>query len=895
MILQLEYSEKPVYPVAAALIPGASAHDWLVEIDRWGLSFRQWEGYILPESQQSVRPAALLVVFNNRDLARSLDLKNPYAVVAERLFIPLYTRLTPEIQPDEWSRLLNWHVQVLHPQIGLVGFQQRERLDPLLLLAEAQATAADWSRAQAGLAPRPPLQRIEVLPPTPEQLLNTLKDDLDTKPLQDIPKEEEDRPTALQQLLDQAKKGLYKNSLSALNKVNNALPEPEQYLASGWMKSLHDWLTRNLEELEKRRHNELERLLQLFDKNSDEALKYAIPLDNAYANRGTAPPGWELSARDTNFNLKQLGGGQASDAWEVGNFYYDLQAKYHAAAHEAIARSDFRRAAYIYAHLLGNFHLAANVLKQGSHFREAAVLYKEHLNSPQAAAECLESGGFLSEAAELYETLARHEKAGDLYQQAGQPEQALAQYQKSLDAALQGRDFLDAARLAKDKLREPERAQAILLDGWQHNTKAEACLKQYFRQVLDREPEQARQRLLELYEKHTTYYKRPSFLQVLVRLRDRMGQAELLATARQLAYEIASETAQKGNLTPLSALRVFQPSDRLLAGDCSRFVHQQQQGRAKTGAPAPIQLDPAVQWLSAIAYRNQFLIAGVQQSRLRLARANAYGEVEYYSWDQPVYGNPKPVFVFNPYEGTEIFLRLAERQVLEPLLLPRNRHFDTSLRVGSPSWLPREDLGIAIERNNRIAVLTDTNGKLSLQFYTHEGVLLESAICTGEVLGELSAPGGGRFPGLFARNGVYFSFDKNMVLRIEAKGALEPMDAGGWRIRQLCVSEPFQSFRLVALTDNGFMYFHPDSQTEMNSSDLVAKPFTPVFGAFLPGGYFLAGTHDALQVFQLTETGPVYVRSIAGLDVRQIAVLPAPERGRCVVVSERGSIRFFDL
>ena len=895
MTLQLHYSEKPVYPVAAALLPGASPANWLAEIDRWGLSFGQWEGYVLPESQQSLRPAALLVVFKNRDLARGLELTNPYAVVAERLFVPLHARLSPEVRAEEWPRLLSWHVQVLHPHIGLVGFQQSDRLDPLLLLADAQARATDWSLAHPGQAPRPQLQRIEVQPPSTEQLLSNLKENLETRPLQDIPREEDDQPTPLQQLLDQAQKGLLTRSLSALNKLNNALPEPEQYLASGWIKGLHDWLTRNLEELEKRRNNELDRLLKLFDKNSDEALKYAIPLDPNYAGRGTAPPSWQLSARDTNFNLGQLGGGRPADNWVVGNYYSTLQSKYYAAAQEALDRGDFRRAAYIYAHLLANFHLAANALKQGGHFREAAVLYKEHLNSPQSAAECLESGGFLSEAADLYETLARHEKAGDLYQQAGQTDKAQALYQKSLDTALARRDYLEAARLAKEKLQQPEKASELLLQGWQQQTRSETCLEQYFGIMLGRAPEQARQRLQEVYQKYTPLEKRPAFLQVLVRVRPQMHTAELLDEARQLAYEIVSETSQNGNVAHLSAIRTFQPDDRLLAADCSRFVYQQQRGKGKSGLPAPIQLDPAVQWLNAVAFRNQFLIAGVQGSRLRLARVNAFGEIEYYSWDEPVYGNPMPAFVFNPYESTEVFLRLAGRQVLDPLLLPRNRHFDTGLRVGSPGWLPREDLGIAIERNNRITVLADTNGKLELQQYTHEGVLRESVICTGEVLGQLSAPGGGRFPGLFARSGVYFSFDKNMVLRIEPKGGLEPMDVGGWRIRQLCVSEVFQSFRLVALTDHGFLYFHPDSQREVSSSDLVAKPFTPVFGAFLPGNHFVAGTHDALHVFQLAETGPVFVRSIAAVDARQVAVLPAPERGRCAVLSERGSIRFYHL
>ncbi len=892
--MKLTYSETTQHPVSAAFIEGASPEKWLAEINRWGVPFRELECYVLPESLRSVEPAGLLVVFKNSAALHGLDMKNPYCRVADRLFIPLHTAIHPEIGAEEWHRLLSWEVQVLHPTIGLVGFHHSDRLDPVSLLAESPAAGIDWSLAKPGLPPKPVLEYIEVRRPSPEEVMNSIREDLDTRPLADIPKEEEDEPTPLQKALDQAKRGVIKGTLNALDKLNDALPESKGG-GSGWLNKFQDWLERNLQELERRRNNELQRLVNLFDKNSDEALKYAIPLDDSYATRGTAPPTWKLGPRSANFDLSRIGGGGAADTWDAGAYYNDLRSKYQKAAQEAIARGDFRKAAYIYAHLLSDFHSAANVLKQGGHFREAAVLYKDHLKNLPAAAGCLEEGGFFQEAIDVYDELKQYEKAGDLCQQIERPEKAAGYYEKSLEVLLNNEDHLNGARITNDKLLQPERARDMLLQGWQGNKQAETCLKQYFDRTVENEPEKTRQRIQDVFEQQTPRAKRPLFLNVLLHLNDQYPAPEVRDTSRHIAYEILGDAASRGDLSKLSTLSKFLPGDRMITSDTSRFIHHQKKAAAHRQAAARIQLDSSIQWLNATGYHNQFLAAGVKDGRLHLARGNWYGYVEYYSWEQPVYDNPRPAFVLNQHEHPQVIIRCAGRQSLEQKILPKNDHFDTELLVGCPDWLPEQAMGLSFDRADHLVALVDTHDKLELQYYTRTGELQRTSTCVVPGPEEIPASAVAGFPGLIAHGDRYYCFIENLLLRFDDHGKTEVSNTL-WRIRQLCVSDTFQDFRMVALTDNGCALIQLDFEMEVRELDFFAPNFTPVTGAFLPGGRFVVASRDEVKLFHISKAGAFYQKSLEnGSDVRRVAVLPVSDRDRCAILDAWGEIRVYEI
>lgn len=892
MEIKLVWSEAARHPAAAAFIAGSLPEQWLAEINRWDIPFSELDCYVLPESPRSVQAAGLLAVFKNAGAAVTPDLKDPYARVGERLFIPLHAEVLPEIGADEWLKLLSWDVQVLHPVIGLVGFNAADRLDPATLLADIPAAGTNWSKASRGLPPKPALQYIEVHRPRPEDIISTIREDLGARPLRDIPKEEDDEPTPLQQALDRAKRGLIKGTLHALDKLGETPANPGQ--GSNWLGRLQEWLERNLEELERRRNNELQRLVNLFDKNSDEALKYAIPLDDNYAGRGTAPPTWKLGPRNTNFDLSRIGGGVPADTWDASAYYNDLRAQYHRAAQEAMQKGDFRKAAYIYAHLLSDFHLAASALKRGGFYQEAAILYKDHLKNLPAAAECLELGGFYQEAAEIYAELKRYEKAGDLYAQIERPEKAAGFYEKSLDVALNSENHLDGARIAAEKLRQSERANQILLQGWLGKKQAEPCLKQYFERLQGTEPDKLARRINEIFERQTPPAKRSLFLNVLLHLNSRFPKPEIQDTFRQIAWEIAGEAAGRGDLLPLKILPKFLPADRLIAGDTSRYIHLGKKTAAHEQADNRIQLDSSILWLSAATWRNQFLVAGLKNGRLQLARGNWYGHVEYYAWEEPVYDNPKPVFVLNQQESQFVFIRCANRTALHAITLQKGRHFDEHLSVGSSSWLPQNDLGLRIGHDDKVTALVNSIGKLELRYFDITGKPERAALCTITGKDLIPAPDGNTFPGLIAHGDRLYTFLENILLRIDAKGKTEVHNTR-WRIRQLCLAEHQPNLKLVALTDNGCALIRPEFDAEIRETDFFARNFTPVTGAFLPGGNFVAVAHDAVNLFRIDNGGAAFVKTIeSGEGARRVAVLPAGQRDRCAVVYASGEIRVYE-
>lgn len=894
MTLKLIYSETSHLPVHAAFIEGSLPEQWLAEINRWGILFRELECYVLPESLRSVQAAGLLVVFKNDAVASGLDIKTPYIKVAERLYIPVHTSVYPEIGAHEWDRLLSWDVQVLHPNMGLAGFHYADQLDPMTLLADAPSAGTDWSLAHPGLPAKPPLKYIEVRRPSPQEIINSIREDMDTQPLRDIPKEEEDEPTPLQKALDDVKRDVIKGTLNTLEKLGEVFPDSGNS-GSGWLNKFQDWLERNLAELERRRNNELQRLVNLFDKNSDEALKYAIPLDDTYAPRGTAPPSWKLGLRSTNFDLNRIGGGGPADTWDAGAYYNDLRTQYQRAAEMAIHKGDFRKAAYIYAHLLSNFHLAANVLKQGGHYREAAVLYKDHLKNLPAAAECLEQGGYYQEAAEVYETLYRFEKAGDLYLQIGQAEKAAVYFEKSLKVVLNNADHLDGARIAHDKLRQPERANEILLQGWEGNKQAEPCLKKYFDRTLEQEPEKTRQRLQEIFEQQTPPAKQSMLLNVLLHLNELPLSSDARDASRSIAYEIVSKAADRGDLAQLKTLPKFLPADRLLAADTSRFIHHQKKTATLRYAVDQIQLDSSIQWLNAASHRNQFLAAGFKNGRLHLARGNWQGQVEYYTWEEPVYDNPRPAFILNQYESPYVFIRCSSRPALGQKVLPKGKHFDSELIAGSAAWLQTTDLGLCINNNNELVALVDTNDQIELHYYSISGELQRTVTCTALTAGELPHYSGGTYPGLMLRGGMFYSYIENCVMRINGRGHTEVHNTH-WRIRQLCMPEASQAFQMVALTDNGCALIRPNFEPEIRDTDFFARNFTPVTGAFLTGGRFVVASHNEVKLFRVDDSGASFMKSLeTGTDVQRVAVLPTANRDRCAVLNAKGEIRVYEV
>lgn len=214
MFLSLRYHETAQRPASAAFLRGADPAAWLRELSRWHLPAAQLTCYLVPESIRSVRVAGLFVVAAGPLPA---DVLEPYGSAADgRLYVPVGATLWPATAPGELAGALLWPRQLLHPGIGLVGFDAGDELDLTTLLDCPVPRATDWGRARPGLAPRPRLQQVRVLQPTVEEVVQSIQEEVGSVPLAQLPGLADDRTGPLQTAFDNLRRRLLKAVLAVV-------------------------------------------------------------------------------------------------------------------------------------------------------------------------------------------------------------------------------------------------------------------------------------------------------------------------------------------------------------------------------------------------------------------------------------------------------------------------------------------------------------------------------------------------------------------------------------------------------------------------------------------------------------------------------------------------------
>jgi hypothetical protein len=961
MQLTLRYHEQAQRPACAAFLRGTDPAAWLRELGRWQLAASQLSCYLVPESIRSVQLAGLFVVV--AEGARPpADVLEPYGAVAgQRLYVPVQAGLWPATTPAELEAALLWPRQLLHPSIGLVGFDTTDELDLQTLFDCAPPRRADWSRAQPGHPPKPRLQQLRVLRPSAAEMLQTLQQDVGTAPLAELPGTADAEPGPVRRLFEQLRYQLVKTwlgwvrrqrqgrepssgpgfdwgrlfrifgvvvlvvlgglgiiallsqgSFSSMgillaivvrllvklldgNKDARAAPAPHFGRPKAAQPGrLEKWLAGNLDALEKKRQNEIERLLRLFNENPAEALKYAIPLGGPYQNRGTTTPSAQLGRRDTRFNLGGLGGGQAADEWDIGDYQHDLRRQYESAANQELLAGRYAKAAYIYAHLLGDYLAAANALEQGHLFREAATLHKDHLHSPAGAARCLERGGLLLEAAELYAELTQHEKAGDLYSQLAQPALATRHYERGTTLLLDHDDRPAAARLLADKLHAPARAQQVLLEGWASPKQPEVCLTQYF-ELAAAQAQDLGAQVQAVYRQHTTPAQRVPLLRVLATVADQHATPELLTASRDIAYEVISTEAEAGNLAPLPLLRHFVPADRLLAADCSRYTTRQPLQATVARRPAALQLDATIEWKRAASHRHQWVALGVRGEQLHLARGNWYGHLEYHSWAVPLPAGTHVEVVADEFQSTTLLVRTSANVALPTLQLPKNKHFAEGLTVECPTWLPPWPARVALRPEGTAAaqLLGDT---VLVQRYTASGQPLPALTYRLSTPGQPFAAAEREWPGeLLYHDGKYFTYWLNQLVWLAESGShrMHVLDEG---IFQLVRSPYAAGLSLAAVCDENFLRWEPlrpannSPQKQLAMADAEPSIYNL---CFVSATHLVSlNAHHAV----LYELGPDGARLVRLLEVDAlVAVLPTSHRQQFALLESTGRLSLHQL
>jgi len=810
-----------------------------------------------------------------------------YSLLGNNLYLPVNAELFPPVSDEELKKILLWQVQFFHPAIGLVGFEKSARVEMDSFIATGTSHAVKWNFARQGNPTVHPLQRISI-EKTGEDILDLFKKDIEQKPLEDIPggKPKDKSSGLLHKIADAAKF----SGFSMLQKIGKILEGTDEdltgkaipgagsqspgFLATLFMnlfklpavQKINNWVNKSLEQLQREREDEIQRLLRMMEENPMEGLKYAIPLASDYAPRGTAQPSSKLSLRDTNFNLRGLGGGRAGDSWSIDKYYAELRTKYMRAAQDAVNKKDFKRAAYIYAHLLRDFNSAANVLQQGKMYREAAVIYKDHLKNKPAAAECLEKGGLLNDAIDLYIELDRDEKAGDLYGELGQQENSEKYYLRSIQKHIACQDYIYGAKLYKDKMKQPEPAKALLLQGWNKNIQSEKCLVDYFQIVRENKKANISEEINEIYQLHTPVDKRTSFLHAMVNANKFNATAEEHATTEKIAYEVVSQQIKAGELNNALILSQFVAGDHLLPGDLGRFVYNERTAITQGQRFKKCQLRKDVAWIRAYSQTGYFYALGYTREMLVFCRANWSGDADYAYWNSALTsGNIR--LIARPYSIEKVMLYTPEGYALEPKYLQPNTYASRELSIDSPAWLPRNALGITINSYGLVAVLVIEKNALLLCEYTVDGKLQNSVICKNSK-GELHEPDVvfNLSGDMVYRNNHYCIILNNAFTLISRDGVIvAPVIMESYASR-FAVSDRMDRLEvLVASTENAVNYIEWSIQTNERKSEKLASPTRydstgiemthPIVDMkFLPGNYIAVSTKKLVEIYKLSET-----------------------------------------
>ncbi len=895
MELRLKYNNELHQPVAAAFLNGSNINDWLKQISLWHIAANELSCYIIPQSVNSVKAAGLFVIFNNAVNAKNIDLLHPYTCIGKRLYIPCNAALIPAITTKDLDKLLLWDLQVFHPVIGLIGFEEKNQIQFTDLFIYPQAKKMDWGFAHPGLADRPALHQIIVKPVSAETIIEEIKADIGQKPIEEILSPEERGDS----FFDKVFTGLKIISflpILGLIKLVELLPQGGGVSNSanssggkpGLLKQLQNWFEKNLDELQKKRENEIKRLLNLFDDNTNEALQYAIPLNSPYLNRGESEtPSSVLGRRSTNFNLRNLGGGRGVDSWDVSNYYSDLRTKYLNAAQKEIEKKDFKKAAYVYAYLLGDYYNAAAVLERGNFFREAAALHKDHLKNKPAAAQCLERGGLYSEAIDLYKELKEDEKVGDLYMQISQEDNAQQHYEHCVEIKINNDDMLDAARVLNEKMMLEERAKEILLQGWKGDYQHEPCLKKYFDIVIKKESTGIENTVQEIYKNHTSERKELPFLNILEYVNKKTNDEIVLNTSQEIAYEILHKEAVKGNKQSLHNLKKFLPGNKLIAADTSRFVSSNTSRIPQDAMPAFIQLDNSILWKKTTGYRNQFIAAGIKNNRLHVARVNWYGNTEYYSWDNEVKDYISVNFISNPYYSNEIIIHSSSDIPFARRVLPKDKYFNERLVICCPIWLHKGTPQFLIDKESQIVKLDINNGDMTLHHYTTQGVLRKSVNCIFEDKSvSLSAVLSN--PALYFNDEFYYSYTGSHFLIISATGQSKATNLFTG-IRIFCALEYSTDFFIVISTNKGCTLCKPDKGELLFTGEYFAESLIPLSITFIETHKFVIAEKMKATVFEITDGKPVIIHQVETSTILA-GILPGTKRNAFATLEENGKV-----
>lgn len=575
MQLKVQPSNSNLYPLSGFFLAGAQVTAWLEALQTSGLSLGQVVVYPLP-GKQANSIWGCYIETQNLAQVKYQGLHTYAQSIEGLLVVPEHSQLFPKLSLAELQGLFKNGKTVYHPEVGFYELGEPVAWEELLAVPEEADVTVQIPEDPAFVPQR--ILSFRIKPSPEEESLAELekpqypdKDGLSDKPLS---------------TLEKARLSLYK-ALKGGKAVGGSSSGAAEGITTGvggafgifggllaglgglgqkWM----DRMEQDMDDLENRNKKTLDKLMDMIKKDPEEGLKYAIPLDDNGTSRGDGnAPLWltklwgNLSFGAMSPGMGGAGGGGAVD---LGDDYFKLREQYEQSAKELIALGKYEKAAFVYFQLLKDKVRAAQTLRDGKLYAKAANFYLKHLKDKQTAALCFEEGKMYDEAILLYQEIENYEKAGDLCMKVNRRKQAMHNYTQLANGYLEKRRYVKAALVYKDKMEQPEKGQAYLLQGWKEEADAVNCLQTYFSNI--KETTEFKNALQQVYEHEVYTENQVLFLEVLrLQYPNREDAAKQL---RDMAYEIVASEAHSDPYV-LDKLSHFNASNKEFRKDVMRF------------------------------------------------------------------------------------------------------------------------------------------------------------------------------------------------------------------------------------------------------------------------------------------------------------------------------------
>lgn len=595
MELKLRINSKNTFPKGGIFIKSALPKVWLQEIQNIELALHSVKAFPVPGVNANELFGCLLVLDQRSTKIYTVGKNNFCQLIENKLFIPENTIVTPQLTKEEWHNLFSENYHFMHPEIGLVELKEE----------------VSW----INLLEAPALRNIDIIQPSKTvhipQFISSMRYEADTEKILEAienPFSEEDAikelPFDLQKLMNGNQKEMDK-FLEFFDKnpelaLKMAIPLDTLGTARGGNDGRFSFEGIGSGSVGG----------DSFSRGSGNTIKessdsgcgpFIIILTLAFvsmfllnmrscsslsgSNTGMNPfvalvvilgalvliivmavKDSSSSGSSVSYSQPQRSSGSGSSALIDSERFARIQSRYEKLAQEFEDRKDYTKAAHIYMKLLKNRYKAAEVLEKGELYSEAAAIHLKYLNNKPKAAECYEKGHVYKQAIELYRELNQHEKVGDLYTILKDKTEADKYYNRVIEEYKGNGQYVKASFIYKDKTKNIDEAQEVLLTGWKNKKDAANCLNNYFANI--KSTKKLSGAITSIYDAEVTTENSELFLQVMKQ--EFKKHQDLEELTKNIAYEIvADKISTKPEIA--SELISFNPKNKSMIKDVMKY------------------------------------------------------------------------------------------------------------------------------------------------------------------------------------------------------------------------------------------------------------------------------------------------------------------------------------